>query len=96
MQKAITPPHTPNKIISHNFRKISENNSEKIRPYLIGVNYGVTRLSAGWDGILLENMIHLALGEMYLNRLRADAAGGLRPFLLRSGADCIHPRNLHD
>ena len=60
------------------FREISGYNSEKIRPWLLEVNYGSTKLSSGWDGIQLENIIHLAVGEMYLNRLRSNASGQIR------------------
>ncbi len=60
------------------FRDISGYNSEKIRPWLLEVNYGFTKLSPGWEGIQLESMIHLAVGEMYLNRMRASASGQIR------------------
>ena len=60
------------------FRIIAGYNSEKVRSYLLEVNCGSTKLSAGWGGILLENLIHLALGEMYLNRLRVNASGTIR------------------
>ena len=60
------------------FRDISGYNSEKIRPWLLEVNCGYTKLSPGWADIQLENMIHLAVGEMYLNRLRAGASGQIR------------------
>ncbi|MBR3333760.1 MAG: EAL domain-containing protein [Clostridia bacterium] len=60
------------------FKEISEYNSEKNRTFPLEVNHGYTKLSAGWDGIALENMIHLALGEMYLNRLRVNASGQSR------------------
>ena len=57
------------------FRELSAHPSEKARAYLMEVNYVYTRLSPGWDGIALENLIHLALNEMYLNRLRANTSG---------------------
>lgn len=57
------------------FREISVCGSEEIRSWLLEVNYGYTKLNPGWDGIQLENMIHLAIGDMYLNRLRANTSG---------------------
>ena len=60
------------------FRGISEYNAEKIRSWLLEVNFGYTKLSSGWNGILLENIIPLALGEMYLNRLRESDLGQIR------------------
>ncbi len=60
------------------FRGISDYNAEKIRSWLLEVNLGYTKLARGWNGILLENIISLALGEMYLNRLRESASGQIR------------------
>ena len=57
------------------FRAISDYNAEKIRSWLLEVNFGYTKLARGWSGIQLENLIHLAVGEMYLNRLRDSASG---------------------
>lgn len=42
------------------------------------MNYGYTKLASGWSGIQLENLIHLAVGELYLNRLRESASGQIR------------------
>jgi GGDEF domain-containing protein len=59
-------------------REISGYNAKKIRSWLPEDNSGSTKLASGWRGILLENLIHLALGELYLNRLRASASGLIR------------------
>ena len=60
------------------FRDISGYNSEKIRSWLLEVNCGCTKLSPGWDDIPLESMIRLAVGEMYLNRLRSSSSDRIR------------------
>ena len=57
------------------YRELSEGDPGKIRPE---VDYGYTSLSAGWDGVLLENMIHIALGEMYLSHLNVNTTGKVR------------------
>ena len=60
------------------FREIADYNTEKARSWQPEVISGHTKLSAGWEGILLENMIHLAVGEMYLSSLRANTDGLIR------------------
>jgi len=57
------------------FRKLAGEKAEKTRPE---VEYGYTTLSAGWDGVLPENLIHIALGEMYLSRLNVNTSGTTR------------------
>ena len=57
------------------YRELSECGLEKIRPE---VDYGYTSLFAGWDGVLLENLIHIALGEMYLSHLNVNTTGKVR------------------
>ena len=54
------------------FGNISDYNAYKEHAWQLEVNFGYTKLAPNWSGILLENLIHLALGEMYLNRLRAN------------------------
>ena len=60
------------------FREIDGCHSEKIRNWLLEADCGSTQLNAGWDNVALENLIHLALNEMYLNRLRTNASGQIR------------------
>ena len=55
------------------FRQIAEVNARNERDYLLEVNCGSSTLEAGWENTSVENLIHLAVGEMYLNRLRAGA-----------------------
>lgn len=52
------------------FRQVESYNAISSRPYYIEVNSGCTTVPAGWKDVTLENMIRLALGELYLNRMR--------------------------
>ncbi|MBQ7070113.1 MAG: hypothetical protein IJM87_02365 [Ruminococcus sp.] len=60
------------------FRAISDYNAEKVRAWLLEVNFGYTKLACSWSGIQLENLIHLVVGELYLNRLRESTSGQMR------------------
>lgn len=51
-------------------RRIEEENAKGGRDYLLEVSCGCTTLEKGWKSTSIENLIHLALGEMYLNRLK--------------------------
>lgn len=42
------------------------------------MNFGYTKLACSWSGIQLEDLIHLAVGELYLNRLRESTSGQMR------------------
>ena len=53
------------------FRQMESINAQSGREYFLEVNCGCTTLETGWENTSLENLIHLAIGEMYLNRLRA-------------------------
>ena len=52
------------------YRQIEQYNSSTSKPYFLEVSSGVTHLEQDWKPVPLENLISLATGEMYLNRLR--------------------------
>ena len=52
------------------YRQIEQYNSGSSKPYFMEVSSGVTHLDRNWKPVPLENLISLAIGEMYLNRLR--------------------------
>ena len=54
------------------YRQIEQYNSGTSKSYFLEVSSGVTHLDRGWNPVPLENLISLAVGEMYLNRLRTD------------------------
>ena len=54
------------------FSQIESYNSISSRPYYVEVNCGCTTVDRGWKETTLENLIKLALGELYLNRLRSS------------------------
>lgn len=56
------------------YRSLEAHNAASSKPYYIEVNCGCTVLDAGWEDASLESLVHLALGEMYLNNMRASAA----------------------
>ncbi len=53
------------------FRQIEQYNSGASKPYILEVSSGVTHLERDWNPVPLESLISLAIGELYLNRLRA-------------------------
>ena len=53
------------------YDRMAEFNGQKDRPCPVEVNCGCTTMDPGWQQVSLENLIHLATGEMYLNSLRA-------------------------
>ena len=55
------------------FTQIESYNSISSRQYYIEVNCGCTTVDSGWKDTTLENLIKLALGELYLNRLRSNS-----------------------
>ena len=61
------------------FRQIESYNSISSRPYYIEVNCGCTTVDSGWKEAALENLIKLALGELYLNRLRTTSRAVFKP-----------------
>ncbi len=50
--------------------RIEEENARGGRDYLLDVSCGYTILNKGWESTSAENLIHLAIGEMYLSRLK--------------------------
>lgn len=52
------------------YRQMESDNIRSGRDYYLEVNSGCTTLETGWESTSVENLIHLAIGEMYLNRLR--------------------------
>lgn len=62
------------------YRQIEQYNSNAAKPYFLEVSSGVTHLAQDWKPVPLENLISLATGEMYLNRLRtADMEDEVQP-----------------
>ncbi len=55
------------------FNAMESHNARSSREFFLEVNCGCTTLQAGWESTSLENLIHLAVGEMYLNRLSTGA-----------------------
>ena len=53
------------------YRQMDAWNAASKQDYFLEVNCGCTTLETGWESTSVENLIHLAIGEMYLNRLRA-------------------------
>lgn len=64
------------KIIDRSVRKFFDQmeqfNLRGGKSFLLEVNCGCTTMNPGWKHALLGNLIQLATGEMYLNRLRAE------------------------
>ena len=61
------------------FSQIESYNSISSRPYFVEVNCGCTTVDSGWKDATLENLIKLALGELYLNRLRSNTRTAVKP-----------------
>ena len=55
-------------------RQIEQYNADPSRPYILEVNSGVAHLDRNWKAIPLENLLSLAIGDIYLNRLRESSA----------------------
>ena len=64
---------TINRTTADFFTQIESYNAISSRPYYIEVNCGCTTVDSGWKDTALENLIKLALGELYLNRMRSNA-----------------------
>ena len=61
------------------FRQIETYNSISSRRYYIEVNCGCTTMEPGWKDATLENLIRLAVGELYLNRMRSGSRSAVKP-----------------
>ena len=59
-----------NGTVSDFFRRVEEYNARNTKPYFLEINSGCTTVAPGWDQATLENLIRLAVGELYLNRLK--------------------------
>lgn len=66
------------------FRQIDSYNSISSRQYYVEVNYGCTTMDAGWENTPLENLIRLAVGELYLNRMRSGSRTVAKPSVASS------------
>jgi EAL domain-containing protein (putative c-di-GMP-specific phosphodiesterase class I)/DNA-binding LacI/PurR family transcriptional regulator/GGDEF domain-containing protein len=64
---------TINRSTADFFSQIESYNSISTRQYYVEVNCGCTTVDSGWKGTAMENLIRLALGELYLNRLRSSS-----------------------
>ncbi len=53
------------------FSRMDAFNASGGKSYYLEVNAGCTTMDAGWQSTTLGNLIQLATGEMYLNRLRS-------------------------
>ena len=60
------------------FTHIEAWNAASSKQYYVEVNSGCTVMEAGWENATLENLIRLALGEMYLNRMRTGSREAAR------------------
>ena len=54
------------------FREMEKFNLRGGKSFLLEVNCGCTTMNPGWKNATLGNLIQLATGEMYLNRLNAE------------------------
>ena len=61
------------------FTQLESYNAISSRQYFVEVNCGCTNVESGWKDIPLENLIKLAQGELYLNRLRSNVHASSRP-----------------
>jgi len=59
-----------NRCVRSFYDRMGAFNARKDRPCPVEVNCGCTTMDAPWQQVSLENLIHLATGEMYLNSLR--------------------------
>lgn len=61
------------------FAQIETWNAASSKPYYMEINCGCTMMEKGWENATLENLIRLALGELYLNRMRAGSRDAVKP-----------------
>ena len=74
------------------YTQIESYNAISSRQYYVEVNSGCTTVEGGWKDTTLENLIKLALGELYLNKLRSNTHASARPS--SSGAELYSTFNL--
>lgn len=70
---------TINRSTADFFSQIESYNSISSRQYYVEVNCGCTTVDSGWKDTAMENLIRLALGELYLNRLRSSNRSVTKP-----------------
>ncbi len=56
--------------VEYFFHRIEAYNAANSKSYYLEINCGCTTMEPGWKNATLENLISLALGEMYLNRMK--------------------------
>ena len=61
------------------FTHIDAWNAASSKQYYVEVNYGCTQMEKSWENATLENLIRLALGELYLNRMRTGSREAAKP-----------------
>lgn len=59
-------------------RQIESYNAISSRQYYVEINYGSTAMEPGWENATMENLIRLALGELYLNRMSSSGRGAVK------------------
>ncbi len=59
-----------NRTVRDLLQRLESENAQAEKNYGLEINFGHTTLEAGWESTSVENLVHLAVGEMYLNRLR--------------------------
>ena len=74
------------------YNQIESCNAIGTRPYYIEVNCGSTTLDIGWTDTTPENLIRLALGELYLNRMHSGSRSVSKPS--SSGMELYNTFNL--
>ena len=70
---------TINRCTADFYTQIESYNAISSRQYYVEVNSGCTTVEGGWKKTTLENLIKLALGELYLNKLRSNTHASARP-----------------
>ena len=50
--------------------RLEENSARSRQEYPMDISFGYATLDTGWGNTSVENLIHLATGEMYLNQLK--------------------------
>lgn len=87
-----------NQTTTNFFRRIESVNSAGTKPFFVEINCGCTTLDAGWKDATLENLIRLALGELYLTRMRSISHDVSKPSAsiaeLYSGFSLLMEKNL--
>ena len=70
---------TINRTTADFFTQIESYNAISGKPYFVEVNCGCTNVEGGWTDTTLENLIRLALGELYLYKLRSNVHASAKP-----------------